>query len=408
MSPRITQQPGIEGQQLLPEAGQLQQVGACGNQQPDGELHRGHALHQLQLEYLLQQRDITGQRRPRSEGDEGRRQRDAGRAGQRQRAAEVAARMVLGQTMQYVVVHRLHGRGDEQAAAAPQLGQQFGVVDQVLDLDGGVERQLGKRVVQRPRQPQAVGGAVEEVRVAKRNVRRPGPYLLVNVLHHHLDRDDAERPLVHRHHRTVAAQVLAAPAALGKACHPGGAVRQHQVGVAGQRRQAAAVRSLERDPVQADHGFALHDRHRRLAHRRAMGPQPPGNGQQRRLHFPAQHAAHAQPTQQRLVHRGVEPVHAKVGMRGEPPDVGQGFHGDAGGGMHADIQRHQAGIPEQVGVELLQRKVEAGHRKTLVLEHGGRLGQGERLAPQFVRVDQHDPEWRRASGRCRNLGQHGQ
>ena len=81
--------------------------------------------------------------------------------------------MVLREKAQNVVVHSLHGGGDEQAPAAPQLGQQFGVIDEVLDLDGGIERDFGKRVVQRPRQPQAVGGTVEEVRVAEGNVRRP-------------------------------------------------------------------------------------------------------------------------------------------------------------------------------------------------------------------------------------------
>ena len=65
--------------------------------------------------------------------------------------------MVLGEKAQDAVVHGLHGGGDEQAPAAPQLGQQFGVIDEVLDLDGGIERDAGKRVVQRPRQPQRHG-----------------------------------------------------------------------------------------------------------------------------------------------------------------------------------------------------------------------------------------------------------
>ena len=131
-------------------------------------------------------------------------------------------------------------------------------------------------------------------------------------------------------------------------------------------------------------------------HRRSIRPQSLANGQQRELQLPAQHGAHAQSAQQRLVHGGVEPVDAEVGLRGEPPDVGQGLHRDAGGGMHAHIKSHQVRIFQDVGIELLQRKIEASHRKALALQQGSRLRQGKRLPPQFIGIDEDDLEGRQS------------
>ena len=51
----------------------------------------------------------------------------------------------------------------------------------------------------------------------------------------------------------------------------------------------------------------------------SIRPQSLANRQQRRLHLPAQHGAHAQSAQQRLVHGRVEPVDAEVRVRGESP-----------------------------------------------------------------------------------------
>jgi hypothetical protein len=140
--------------------------------------------------------------------------------------------MVFGEKTQNFVVHRFHGRGDEQAPAAAQLGQQFGVIDDVLDFDGGIKRDVGECFVQCLRQPEAMGGAVKKVRVAEGNMGCSFSYLLPDVFHHHVCRDDAELSLVHRDYGAVPAQVLAASAALRKPGYPGRSVRQHQVGVA--------------------------------------------------------------------------------------------------------------------------------------------------------------------------------
>ena len=265
MAPGIAQELGVEGHQLFLKAGELQKIGAFGNEQPDGELHRGHAFHDLQFHEPLQQGDVAFQCRPGGEGNKGRGERDAGFAGKRHRPVKVPAGMVLGEQAQDVVVYSFHCGGDEQATAAPQLGKQFDVIDDVLNFDGGIEGDVGECCVQGARQPEAMGGTVKEVRVAERNMGCAFSDLLPDVLHHYVCRNDAELPLVHRDHGAVPAQVLAAPAALGKPGYAGRSVRQHQVGVAGELRQAAAVRHHERDPAQADDRFALD-------HRRSIGP----------------------------------------------------------------------------------------------------------------------------------------
>ena len=60
--------------------------------------------------------------------------------------------------------------------------------------------------------------------------------------------------------------------------------------------------------------------------------------------------------------------------------------------MHAHIKRYQARVLEYFRIELLQREIEAGHREACALEPRRRLGQGERLPPQLVGVDEDDLE----------------
>jgi hypothetical protein len=188
--------------------------------------------------------------------------------------------VVLVEKAQDVVVHGFHGGRDEQASTRAQLGQQPGVIDEVLNLDGRVERDVRECFVQGAREPQAMGGTVKEVRVAEGDMGCPFFHLLPDVFHHHAYRNDAELSLVHRHDGAVPAQVLAATAALGESGDSGRSVREHQVSVARELRQAAAVRHLERDPAKADDRLALP--HLRSGGR-SIGPQSLAKGSKCRL-----------------------------------------------------------------------------------------------------------------------------
>src|SRR5205085_7613493 len=96
------------------------------------------------------------------------------------------------------------------AAGLTQGRQMAGVPQEMLDFDGHVVGQLWKSPVEGFDDAHGVARSVEKVRIAKRDVARPGADLLCDVLQHHLRLDDAEYTLVHRWNGAVAAQVLAA------------------------------------------------------------------------------------------------------------------------------------------------------------------------------------------------------
>jgi len=148
-----------------------------------------------------------------------------------------------------------------------------------------------------------VSGAVQEVRVAERDVRCAGLDLLANVLEDDVGRDRAESSCVDRHHGAVAAQVLASAARFGKPGDAFGSVRPHEVRVARKLRQPAAIGNDERHLFYADHGTDL-----RCVF--AVRAQALGKRDERRLGFAAQDRADAERTQQDFVHRRVQTIGA--------------------------------------------------------------------------------------------------
>ena len=158
---------GSNGSSISGESRQVQQIRSLRHQQSDGKLHGRHRLLEIQARQFAQQIEIAVQRRPRRERNEGGRERDAVGTAQRQRALEIGASMVLVEIAQDPIVHRFDGRGDEQAAALAEHRQQHGVVEQVLNLDRGVERQLRKARVHGLDHLERVRRPVEEIRVAE-------------------------------------------------------------------------------------------------------------------------------------------------------------------------------------------------------------------------------------------------
>ena len=121
----------------------------------------------------------------------------------------VGRAMSLAQRRQHVVVQRLDRARDEQATAGSQLGQKPPGLEQVLDLDGRVEGDLRPACVQLAGDPQGMRRAVQEVGIAERHMARAGGDLLLDVAQHRLARDGDEAAAIHRHDRTMPAQVLA-------------------------------------------------------------------------------------------------------------------------------------------------------------------------------------------------------
>jgi hypothetical protein len=80
----------------------------------------------------------------------------------------------------------------------------------MLDLDGDVVTQVRPFPVERFHDVDRVPRTVEEVGITKRDVLRACGHLPADILEHHLGLHHAKRPAIHRHDRTVPAQVLAA------------------------------------------------------------------------------------------------------------------------------------------------------------------------------------------------------
>ena len=96
-------------------------------------------------------------------------------------------------------------------------GNRSTLLQQVLDLDGGVVGERRKFLVQRFDDAHGVRGAVEEIGIAEGDVLGAGCDLLANVLQHNFRLHHAKIALIHRHHRAMPAQVLAAAAGFGVA-----------------------------------------------------------------------------------------------------------------------------------------------------------------------------------------------
>ena len=91
-------------------------------------------------------------------------------------ALEVGARVSLLEELEDTIVDRLDGGRDERTAGVAQAWQRVGMFEQVLDLDRDVVRQARKLGGEPFDDRHGVPDAVEEVRVAKRDVLvRPPP-----------------------------------------------------------------------------------------------------------------------------------------------------------------------------------------------------------------------------------------
>ena len=268
------------------------------------------------------------------------------------------------------------------------------MLDQVLHLDRRIEGDIGKRRVQRAGEPERMSRAVQEVGVAERDVACARRDLGPDVGHHHRFRHDAEAPLVHRHHRAVAAEMLAAAAAFGEARDALRAIGQDQLRIAGKRGQPRAIGCDERN---------LCETYGCLSSRRdgVTVAQTLGQIEQRRFELAAENAAGAPRTQERLVHGGIETVDAEMGAGCELAHLGQGFDGDPRGGMHADAERDQTRPGELARGEFVQREVDALDVEACPREPSGRGRERERLAAELVGVDQDDFEaLRKVRGAC--------
>jgi|GEM_PF-1610143 len=77
-----------------------------------------------------------------------------------------------------------------------------------------------------------------------------------------------------------------------------------------------------------------------------------------------------------------------MSRRSQRPNLEQRGNGDTGGGVHTQMNRHQSRTAQDIGIELLQREVEADDVEAGSFQQCRRVGQVERLAAELVRVDE--------------------
>src|SRR6516165_11939059 len=121
------------------------------------------------------------------------------------------------------------------------------MLQNVLDLGGEVERQLGKRRVQGADDLQGVSRTIQEVGIAKRDVRGPRADVPANVFQDDVLRNDEEPSAINGRDRTMRTQVTASTARLDVADHPAFAL-VFEAGILFERRQRRADWQREGQP----------------------------------------------------------------------------------------------------------------------------------------------------------------
>ena len=313
VTPRVRERRGIEPRHETANLLELQQPRPFGHEQPDRQLDRRHRLDQIQVDDRLQQIAVALARGPGRERDEGGRQRQAGRPAHGDGALDVRARVPLAQPRQHGVVERLHRARDQDAARGAQFRKQARVGEEVLDLDRDVEGQVRELARNPSRDVERVARAVEKVRIAEGDVSGASLDLRADVGQDDVGGNDAKAAVVDGHNRTVAAEVLAAPAGLRVAGNAARAVAETDRRIARERRKALAVRGTERET-------------RRVARRRRepvghlpAAVEPASERDQVRLELAAEHRLHAARAEHGRVGRRVEAEAAEVRAGIVPP-----------------------------------------------------------------------------------------
>ena len=115
------------------------------------------------------------------------------------------------------------------------------MLQQMLDLDDRIVSERREFAMQRFNDAPRVRRAVEEIRIAERDVRGALLHLRADVGQHDVDGDDAELAVVDRDDRAMPAAMLAAARRIGRADGLARSVRHLQRRVSIERRQSGAI-----------------------------------------------------------------------------------------------------------------------------------------------------------------------
>ncbi len=250
--------------------------------------------------------------------------------------------------------------------------------EQMLDLDGHVVADVGMPRRQALDHAARMCRAVEEIRVAERDVLRAGRDLLGDVGEHGLDRHDPHAALVDRHDRAVRAGMQAAARGLGVA-REATLAADIEACVGRERWLRRTVRDGEREPG-----------HLRAAQIALVTALPRRQGRQCRLGFDAQHMRRTVSPQPVGVQRSVQAEGDAGGIGALVTQARQHRAGQARRGMHGHVHRERRCGRDEARREWLARQVDEAGVEPRLSHPRRRQGRAECRPPQLVRGQNHD------------------
>src|SRR6266403_3871663 len=210
--PGIGQRLRIKRANHSPYVFQFEHPRAFRDQQANAKLNRRHIFDEgLPLQHV-EQVEIALQCRPRGKRHKCRMKSYAKFAEDSDDVQEILARMALLEKFQNCIINGLHGADDKEASGIAKHREMLLVFAQVLDLDRYVVGELRKFPVEFLNEFHGVANAVEEVRIAERNVLRAGSRLAAHVLANNVAADDSKDTFIDRHDWTVPAKMFATAA----------------------------------------------------------------------------------------------------------------------------------------------------------------------------------------------------
>ena len=249
------------------------------------------------------------------------------------------------------------------------------------------------RRVKRPCDLESVAGAVEEVRIGKADVARPGGHDLVDIGEHGRDRDRARAAPVDARHRAVPAAVVAAAACFHAGRRDRGAALE-QAGVVRERWEAPPERSGARSGSRRGGGRRGRraeidrDAWQPLVAGGAGACQPVEEGRHRVTCYEEVTGAEELASFEHLCVETVAGKRQSRLLRPQAPDDSEsqprgGVHRD---GHHSSLRPHDCFVrPTGLG------EIDAAGLVAGGLEGSGRSGYPERLMAELVGGKEKDP-----------------
>src|SRR6266404_6313392 len=208
--PGIGQRLRIKRANHSPHVFQFEHSRAFRDQQANAKLNRRYILDEGLLLQHVEQVEIALHSRPWGKRHKCRMKGHAKFAESLDDVQKILACVAFVEEFQNGIVYRLNRADDEETAGIAKRGEMLLIFAQVLDLDRYVVGELREFPVEFLNEFDGMTDAVEEVRIAERDMLRAGSRLAANVFENNIAADDSKDTFVYRHDRTMPATMRCA------------------------------------------------------------------------------------------------------------------------------------------------------------------------------------------------------